>query len=79
MSGLGSVKSDYEADMKILILKDVKQENKRYVEIKKNRQDIKEYKTEFYIDTEKLIFTEKFIPVVVYEFKADDKIEIPTL
>ena len=78
MSGLGSVKSDYEADMKLLILKDDKQENKRYVEIKKNRQDIKEYKTEFYIDTEKLIFTDKHIPVVVYEFKAD-KIEVPIL
>ena len=78
MSGLGSVKSDYEADMKLLILKDDKVENKRYVEIKKNRQDVKEYKTEFYIDTQKLIFTDTAIPVTVYEFVAD-KTEIPIL
>ncbi len=78
MSGLGSVKSDYEADMKILILKDDKQENKRYVEIKKNRQDIKEYKTEFYIDSEKLIFTDRAIPVTVHEYIVD-KVEIPVL
>ena len=78
MSGLGSVKSDYEADMKILILKDDKIENKRYVEIKKNRQDVKEYKTEFYIDTQKLMFTDIPIPVTVHEFVAD-KVEIPVL
>ena len=78
MSGLGSVKSDYEADMKLLILKDDKIENKRYVEIKKNRQDIKEYKSEFYIDTNKLIFTEDPVPVMVYEFVAD-KMEVPIL
>jgi len=78
MSGLGSVKSDYEADMKLLILKDDKIENKRYVEIKKNRQDVKEYKTEFYIDTQKLIFTDTPVPVTVYEF-VEDKVEIPKL
>ena len=78
MSGLGSVKSDYEADMKLLILKDDKTENKRYVEIKKNRQDVKEYKTEFYIDTEKLIFTDTAIPVMVYEY-VGDKVEVPIL
>jgi replicative DNA helicase len=79
MSGLGSVKSDYEADMKLLILKDDKQENKRYVEIKKNRQDVKEYKTEFYIDTQNLVFTDTPIPVTVYEFVEDKKVEIPVL
>ena len=78
MSGLGSVKSDYEADMKLLILKDDKVENKRYVEIKKNRQDVKEYKTEFYIDTQKLIFTDSPVPVVVYEY-PENKMEIPIL
>ncbi|MDF1884125.1 AAA family ATPase [Sulfurimonas sp. SAG-AH-194-C21] len=78
MSGLGSVKSDYEADMKLLILKDDKIENKRYVEIKKNRQDIKEYKSEFYIDTNKLVFTQNPVPVMVYEFK-EDKVEVPVL
>lgn len=78
MSGLGSVKSDYEADMKLLILKDDKEENKRYVEIKKNRQDVKEYKTEFYIDTNKLIFSDTAVPVTVYEF-VSDKTEIPIL
>jgi len=78
MSGLGSVKSDYEADMKLLILKDDKVENKRYVEIKKNRQDVKEYKTEFYIDTQKLIFTDTAVPVMVYEF-VEDKVEVPIL
>lgn len=78
MSGLGSVKSDYEADMKLLILKDDKVENKRYVEIKKNRQDIKEYKTEFYIDTQKLIFTDTPVAVTVYEY-VEDKTEIPVL
>ena len=78
MSGLGSVKSDYEADMKLLILKDDKQENKRCVEIKKNRQDVKEYKTEFYIDTKKLIFTDTPVPVDVYEF-VGDKVEVPIL
>lgn len=78
MSGLGSVKSDYEADMKLLILKDDKIENKRHVEIKKNRQDIKEYKSEFYIDTNKLIFVENPVPVMVYEFK-EDKVEVPIL
>ena len=78
MSGLGSVKSDYEADMKLLILKDDKVENKRYVEIKKNRQDVKEYKTEFYIDTQKLIFTDTAIPVTVYEY-VGDKVEVPIL
>jgi replicative DNA helicase len=79
MSGLGSVKSDYEADMKLLILKDDKQENKRYVEIKKNRQDVKEYKTEFYIDTQNLVFTDTPIPVTVYEVVEDKKVEIPVL
>jgi len=81
MSGLGSVKSDYEADMKLLILKDDKVENKRYVEIKKNRQDIKEYKTEFYIDTSKLIFTDSPVPVTVYEYVEDtkNKVEVPVL
>jgi len=78
MSGLGSVKSDYEADMKLLILKDDKIENKRYVEIKKNRQDIKEYKIEFYIDTQKLIFSDTAIPVTVYEY-VEDKMEVPIL
>ena len=78
MSGLGSVKSDYEADMKLLILKDDKVENKRYVEIKKNRQDVKEYKTEFYIDIQKLIFTDTPVPVDVYEY-VGDKIEVPIL
>ena len=78
MSGLGSVKSDYEADMKLLILKDDKQENKRYVEIKKNRQDVKEYKTEFYIDTKNLIFTDTPIPVDVTEYIVD-KIQVPVL
>lgn len=78
MSGLGSVKSDYEADMKLLILKDDKQENKRYIEIKKNRQDVKEYKTEFYIDTNKLIFTESPVPVSVHEY-VTDKVEVPIL
>ena len=78
MSGLGSVKSDYEADMKLLILKDDKQENKRHVEIKKNRQDIKEYKTEFYIDINKLIFTDRAIPVTVHEYIVD-KVEVPIL
>ena len=78
MSGLGSVKSDYEADMKLLILKDDKIENKRYVEIKKNRQDVKEYKTEFYVDTQKLIFTDKAIPVMVHEY-VTDKVEVPVL
>jgi len=78
MSGLGSVKSDYEADMKLLILKDDKIENKRYVEIKKNRQDVKEYKTEFYIDTQKLIFTDSPTAVTVYEY-VEDKVEIPVL
>ena len=78
MSGLGSVKSDYEADMKLLILKDDKIENKRYVEIKKNRQDVKEYKLEFFIDTTKLIFTDKAVAVTVYEYIAD-KIEVPIL
>lgn len=78
MSGLGSVKSDYEADMKLLILKDDKQENKRYVEIKKNRQDIKAYKTEFYIDTDNLIFTDIPIPVIVHEYVVD-KVEVPVL
>ena len=80
MSGLGSVKSDYEADMKLLILKDDKVENKRYVEIKKNRQDVKEYKTEFYIDTKKLIFSDAPVPMVVYEYSEDkNKTEIPIL
>jgi len=80
MSGLGSVKSDYEADMKLLILKDDKVENKRYVEIKKNRQDVKEYKTEFYIDTKKLIFSDVPVPVVVYEYNENqNKTEIPIL
>ena len=78
MSGLGSVKSDYEADMKLLILKDDKQENKRYVEIKKNRQDVKEYKTEFYIDTKNLIFTDTPVPVDIYEYMGD-KVEVPIL
>ena len=78
MSGLGSVKSDYEADMKLLILKDDKIENKRYLEIKKNRQDVKEYKTEFYIDTQKLIFTDSPTAVTVYEY-VEDKVEIPVL
>ena len=78
MSGLGSVKSDYEADMKLLILKDDKEENKRYVEIKKNRQDIKEYKTEFYIDTKKLIFSDKPVPVYIHEY-VEDKMEVPVL
>ena len=78
MSGLGSVKSDYEADMKLLILKDDKVENKRYVEIKKNRQDVKEYKAEFYIDTSNLIFTDKAVPVMVYEY-VEDKMEVPIL
>lgn len=78
MSGLGSVKSDYEADMKLLILKDKKVLNKRYVEIKKNRQDVKEYKTEFYIDTEKLIFSDVAVPVTVYEY-IEDKVEVPVL
>ena len=78
MSGLGSVKSDYEADMKLLILKDDKVENKRYVEIKKNRQDVKEYKTEFYIDTQKLIFTDKAVPFMVHEY-IEDKMEVPIL
>ena len=79
MSGLGSVKSDYEADMKLLILKDDKVENKRYVEIKKNRQDVKEYKTEFYIDTNNLVFTDTPVPVVVHEFIEEKKVEIPVL
>ncbi|MEA2018080.1 MAG: DnaB-like helicase C-terminal domain-containing protein [Campylobacterota bacterium] len=78
MSGLGSVKSDYEADMKLLILKDDKVENKRYVEIKKNRQDVKEYKTEFYIDTQKLIFTDRSVPMVIHEY-VEDKVEVPVL
>ncbi|MBC8495682.1 AAA family ATPase [archaeon] len=78
MSGLGSVKSDYEADMKLLILKDDKQENKRYVEIKKNRQDVKEYKTEFYIDTKNLVFTDTPIPVDVTEY-IPGKVEVPIL
>jgi replicative DNA helicase len=78
MSGLGSVKSDYEADMKLLILKDNKVENKRYVMIKKNRQDVKGYKMEFYIDTNKLVFTDTPVPVTVYEF-VQDKVEIPVL
>jgi len=78
MSGLGSVKSDYEADMKLLILKDDKVENKRYVEIKKNRQDVKEYKTEFYIDTTKLVFTDTPVPVTVHEYIVD-KMEVPVL
>ncbi len=47
MSGLGSVKSDYEADMKILILKDDKQENKRYVEIKKTDKILKSIRRNF--------------------------------
>lgn len=78
MSGLGSVKSDYEADMKLLILKDDKVENKRYVEIKKNRQDVKEYKMEFYIDTKNLIFTDTPVPVIIHEYMGD-KVEIPIL
>ena len=78
MSGLGSVKSDYEADMKLLILKDDKQENKRYVEIKKNRQDIKEFKTEFYIDTNNLVFTDRPVPVTIHEYIVE-KTEIPIL
>jgi predicted ATP-dependent serine protease len=78
MSGLGSVKSDYEADMKLLILKDDKQENKRTVEIKKNRQDIKEYQTEFYIDTKNLVFTATPIPVDITEYVVG-KVEVPIL
>ena len=78
MSGLGSVKSDYEADMKLLILKDDKQENKRRVEIKKNRQDVKEYKVELYIDTQKLIMTDIPTAVIVHEYIAE-KVDIPIL
>ncbi len=64
MSGLGSVKSDYEADMKILINKDENQDSRRKIEIKKNRQDVRDFQFNLYINTKKLIMEEYTMPPV---------------
>ena len=62
MSGLGSVKSDYEADMKILISKDENNPKKRKIQIKKNRQDVKNFEFNLFINTDKLIMEEYTLP-----------------
>lgn len=78
MSGLGSSKSDYEADMKLFIKKDDKDDTKRLLEIKKNRQDIRANSIQLHIDTSKLIFSQFAVREVVYE-NVDSKIEMPQL
>lgn len=78
MSGLGSSKSDYEADMKLFIKKDDKDDTKRLLEIKKNRQDIRANSIQLHIDTSKLIFSQFAVHEVVYE-NVDSKIEMPQL
>jgi len=67
MSGYGSALTDYESDMKILIDYPDKESNKRILKIEKNRQDIKNYKTEIWLDKEVLQFVDEFVPNVVHE------------
>lgn len=69
MSGLGSVKSDYEADLQIMLTKG--EGNEIGFQVKKNRQDVLFDKIPLWFDKDKLEFSDVRPVVVLYEKQYD--------